>query len=184
MTIDVAPYQAPIKEAEAKPKGDVGDATSAGADLTGLSRGRGGYSNRHQQDASRLQADWFGDRGDLFGVRAKEHTEALDGAAHRAEKTSQTITDATSLIQQAEQEVGKLVQEFHGDAQTLVSAAAASTNPGAEQQARAVISGMSAEYARRPPTRRRAKGAHRAGLGNEKHPARRRAEVRPARRSH
>ena len=148
MTIDIAPYEAPIKEAEAKLKGDVGAATSAGADLTGLSQQLGGYSNRHQQDASRLQGNWVGDRGDLFGVRAKEHTEALDGAATWAEKTSQTITDATSLIQQAEQEVGKLVQEFHGDAQTLVSAAAASTDPGAEQQARAVISGMSAKYAK------------------------------------
>ena len=59
-----------------------------------------------------------------------------------------TIGDATTLIQQAEQEVNNLLREFDSDARTLADAAAASKDPGAEQQARAVISGMSAKYAK------------------------------------
>lgn len=148
MAIDIAPYEAPIKEAEQKLKGDTGAATRAQADLADLSAKLTGYSTQHAGDAGRLQGNWIGDRGDTFGVRAKEHTEALEEAAGWASKTAQTIGDATTLIQQAEQEVANLLREFDADARTLADAAAASKDPGAEQQARAVIAGMSAKYAK------------------------------------
>lgn len=148
MAIDIAPYEAPIKEAEQKLKGDTGAATRAQADLADLSAKLTGYSTQHAGDAGRLQGNWIGDRGDTFGVRAKEHTEALEEAAGWASKTAQTIGDATTLIQQAEQEVANLLREFDADARTLADAAAASKDPGAEQQARAVIAGMSARYAK------------------------------------
>jgi len=146
--IDLAPYEAPIKEAEHKLKGNVGAANRAQADLAGLAEQLNGFSGQHAGDASRLQGNWVGDRGDLFGVRAKEHTEALDEAAGWASRTARTIGDATSLIKQAEHEVQNLLREFDSDARTLADAAAASKDPGAEQQARAVISGMSARYAK------------------------------------
>jgi cell wall-associated NlpC family hydrolase len=148
MAIDLAPYEAPIKEAEQKLEADTGAASQAQADLTSLAQSLNGYSTQHAGDAGRLQGNWIGDRGDLFGVRAKEHTEALDEAAAWASRTARTIGDATSLIQQAEQEVEKLLREFDADARTLADAAAASKDPGAEQQARAVIAGMSARYAK------------------------------------
>jgi cell wall-associated NlpC family hydrolase len=148
VAIDLAPYEAPIKEAEQKLEADTGAASQAQADLTSLAQSLTGYSTQHAGDAGRLQGNWIGDRGDLFGVRAKEHTEALDEAAAWAGRTAQTIGDATSLVQQAEQEVEKLLREFDADARTLADAAAASKDPGAEQQARAVIAGMSARYAK------------------------------------
>jgi cell wall-associated NlpC family hydrolase len=148
VAIDLAPYEAPIKEAEQKLKGDTGAADRAQADLTSLAAKLSGFSSQHAGDAGRLQGNWVGDRGDLFGVRAKEHTEALDEAAGWASRTARTIGDATTLIQQAEQEVNNLLREFDSDARTLADAAAASKDPGAEQQARAVISGMSAKYAK------------------------------------
>jgi cell wall-associated NlpC family hydrolase len=148
VAIDIAPYEAPIKEAGDKLKGDTGAADRAQADLTSLAEKLTGYSSQHAGDAGRLQGNWVGDRGDLFGVRAKEHTEALDDAAGWASRTAQTIGDATGLIKQAEREVDNLLREFDSDARTLASAAAASKDPGAEQQARAVISGMSAKYAK------------------------------------
>jgi peptidoglycan DL-endopeptidase CwlO len=148
VAIDIAPYEAPIKEAEEKLRGDTGAAGQAQADLTSLAGKLTTYSTQHAGDAGRLRGNWIGDRGDLFGVRAKEHTEALDEAADWASRTARTIADATSLIQQAEQEVDKLLREFDADARTLADAAAASRDPGAEQQARAVIAGMSARYAK------------------------------------
>jgi peptidoglycan DL-endopeptidase CwlO len=146
--IDLAPYEAPIKEAGDKLKADTGAADRAQADLTSLAQQLTGYSTQHATDAGRLRDNWVGDRGDLFGVRAKEHTEALDEAAGWASRTAATIGDATSLITQAEHEVDTLLREFDSDARTLADAAAASKDPGAEQQARAVIAGMSAKYAK------------------------------------
>jgi len=148
VAIDIAPYEAPIKEAEQKLNADTGAADRAAADLTGLAQKLNGFSSQHAGDANRLQGNWIGDRGDLFGVRAKEHTEAFDEAATWASKTAQTIGDATGLIKQADQEVKSLLSEFESDAQVLADAAAASKDPGAEQQARAVISGMAAKYAK------------------------------------
>jgi cell wall-associated NlpC family hydrolase len=148
VAIDIAPYEAPIKEAEEKLKGDTGAATRAQADLDDLASKLTGYSNQHAGEAGRLQGNWVGERGDTFGVRAKEHTEALEEAAGWANKTAQSIGDATTLIQQAEGEVNNLLREFDADARTLASAAASSNDPGAEQQARAVIAGMSAKYAK------------------------------------
>jgi cell wall-associated NlpC family hydrolase len=148
VAIDIASYEAPIKEAEQKLNADTGAADRAAADLSSLSEKLTGYSSQHAGDAGRLQGNWVGDRGDLFGVRAKEHTEALDEAAGWASKTAQTIGDATSLIKQADQEVKNLLSEFESDAKVLADAAAASKDPGAEQQARAVISGMASKYAK------------------------------------
>src|SRR5690349_7150580 len=98
-------------------------------DLTGLARKLDGYSTQHAGDAGRLRDNWVGDRGDLFGVRAKEHTEALAEAAGWASRTARTIDDATSLIKQAEHEVDGLLREFDADARTLADAAAASRDP-------------------------------------------------------
>lgn len=148
MAIDIASYEAPIKEAGAKLQGDTGAANQAQGDLSSLSQKLTTFSTQHQGEATRLQSNWVGDRGDLFGVKAKEHTDALDEASNWAGKTAQTIGDATSLIQQAQQEVTKLLAEFDADAQTLAGAAASSQGPGAEQQAQAVIAGMSAKYAK------------------------------------
>ena len=148
MAIDIASYEAPIKEAEEKLKTDTGAADRAASDLNSLAQKLTTYSTQHAGDAGRLQGNWIGERGDTFGVAAKEHTEALDEAAGWASRTAQTIGDASSLIQQAEQEVGKLLREFESDATTLANAAAASKDPGAEQQARAVIADMSARYAK------------------------------------
>jgi cell wall-associated NlpC family hydrolase len=148
VAIDIASYEAPIKEAGEKLQGDTGAAGQAQADLTSLSQKLTGFSTQHQSEATRLQSNWVGDRGDLFGVKAKEHTEALDEASSWAGKTARTIGDATGLIQQAQSEVAKLLAEFDADAQTLASAASSSKDPGAEQQAQAVIAGMSAKYAK------------------------------------
>ncbi|WP_236796983.1 C40 family peptidase [Amycolatopsis sp. GM8] len=148
MAIDLAPYEAPIKEAADKLEGDTGAADKAQADLTSLSQSLADYGSRHQTEAGSLQGNWVGDRGDLFGVKAKEHTQALDDAATWASKTAQTVGDATSLVKDAQQQCQALVTEFDADARTLANAAASSTDPGAEMQARAVIAGMSAKYAK------------------------------------
>jgi peptidoglycan DL-endopeptidase CwlO len=148
MAIDLAPYEQPIKEAGEKLQGDTGAATRAQDDLSQLSQKLTSYSAQHQGEASRLQGNWVGDRGDLFGVQAKEHTDALDTAAGWASTTARTIGDATGLVQQAEQQVNALLGEFRADAEALAAAASASRDPGAEQQARAVIAGMSAKYAK------------------------------------
>lgn len=148
MAIDLAPYEAPIKEAADKLEGDTGAADKAQADLTSLSRTLADYGTRHQAEATSLQGNWVGARGDLFGVKAKEHTQALDDAATWASKTAQTIGDATSLVKDAQQQCQSLLTEFDADARTLVNAAASSTDPGAEMQARAVLAGMSAKYAK------------------------------------
>ncbi|HJQ46636.1 MAG TPA: NlpC/P60 family protein [Amycolatopsis sp.] len=148
MAIDLAPYEAPIKEAADKLEGDTGAADKAQGDLNALSQQLTEYGTQHQSEASSLQGNWVGDRGDMFGVKANEHTQALDDAATWASKTSQTIGDATSLVKNAHQQVQALVDEFNADATTLANAAAASTDPGAEMQARAVIGGMSARYAK------------------------------------
>ncbi|WP_243770357.1 C40 family peptidase [Amycolatopsis acidicola] len=148
MAIDLAPYEAPIKEAGQKLEGDTGAADKAQSDLDSLSKKLTGYSTQHSTEASSLQGNWVGDRGDMFGVKAKEHTQALDDASSWAAKTAQTIGDATSLVKDAKQQVDALLREFDADAQTLANAAASSTDPGAEMQARAVIAGMSAKYAK------------------------------------
>jgi len=148
VAIDLAPYEAPIKEAAAKLEGNTGAADKAQADLAALSQSLTEYGTRHQSEAASLRGNWVGDRGDMFGVKAKEHTQALDDAATWASKTAQTIGDATSLIKNAKEQVQALVDEFHADAGTLASAASASSDPGAEMQARAVIAGMSAKYAK------------------------------------
>ncbi|TVT57834.1 hypothetical protein FNH05_06740 [Amycolatopsis rhizosphaerae] len=148
MAIDLAPYEAPIKEAADKLEGDTGAAGKAQADLDSLSQKLAEYGTRHQTEAASLQGNWVGDRGDLFGVKAKEHTQSLDDAATWASKTAQTIGDATSLVKNAQQQVQALLTEFDADARTLVSAAASSSDPGAEMQARAVLAGMSARYAK------------------------------------
>ncbi|GAB2956831.1 NlpC/P60 family protein [Amycolatopsis acidiphila] len=148
MAIDLAPYEAPIKEAADKLEGDTGAAAKAQSDLSSLSTKLGEYGTRHQTEASSLQGNWVGDRGDLFGVKAKEHTQALDDASTWASKTAQTIGDATSLVKNAQQQCQALLTEFDADARTLANAAASSTDPGAELQARAVIAGMSAKYAK------------------------------------
>lgn len=148
MAIDLAPYEAPIKEAADKLAGDTGAADKAQTDLNSLSQKLSEYGTQHQGEAASLQGNWVGDRGDLFGVKAKEHTQALDDAATWASKTAQTIGDATSLVTTAQQQVEALLKEFDADARTLAGAAASSTDPGAEMQARAVIAGMSAKYAK------------------------------------
>ncbi|HVV11673.1 C40 family peptidase [Amycolatopsis sp.] len=148
MAIDLAPYEAPIKEASQKLDGDTGAADKAQSDLNSLSQKLSEYGTQHGAEATSLQGNWVGDRGDMFGVKAKEHTQALDDAAGWASKTAQTIGDATSLVKDAKQQVDALLQEFDADARTLADAAASSTDPGAELQARAVIAGMSAKYAK------------------------------------
>jgi cell wall-associated NlpC family hydrolase len=148
VAIDLAPYEAPIKEAADKLEGDTGAADKAQADLNSLSAKLADYGSRHQTEASSLRGNWLGDRGDLFGVKAKEHTQSLDDAATWASKTAQTIGDATSLVKNAQQQCQALLTEFDADARTLANAAASSTDPGAELQARAVIAGMSAKYAK------------------------------------
>ncbi|MTD56623.1 hypothetical protein, partial [Amycolatopsis pithecellobii] len=148
MAIDLAPYEAPIKEAADKLEGDTGAADKAQTDLAALSQQLTEYGTRHRAEATSLQGNWVGDRGDLFGVKAKEHTQALDDAATWASHTAQTIGDATSLVKDAQQRCQALVTEFDADARTLVDAAANSRDPGAELQARAVIAGMSAKYAK------------------------------------
>lgn len=148
MAIDLAPYEAPIKEAADKLQADVGTADTAQADLNSLSQRLAEYGTQHQTEAGSLQGNWVGDRGDMFGVKAKEHTQALDDAATWASTTAQTIGDATSLVKNAQQQCQALLTEFDADARTLASAAATSTDPGAEMQARAVIAGMSAKYAK------------------------------------
>lgn len=148
MAIDLAPYEAPIKEAADKLEGDTGAAGKAQADLTSLSQKLTDYGSRHQTEAASLQGNWVGTRGDLFGVKAKEQTQALDDAATWAAGTAKTIGDATSLVKDAQQQCQALLTEFDNDAHTLANAAAASSDPGAEMQARAVIAGMSAKYAK------------------------------------
>ena len=148
MAIDLAPYEAPIKEAADKLEGDTGAADKAQSDLNSLSQKLSDYGTRHQGEAASLQGNWVGDRGDMFGVKAKEQTKALDDAATWASKTSQTIGDATTLVKNAHQQVQALLDEFDADAGTLVDAAATSADPGAEMQARAVIGAMSAKYAK------------------------------------
>ncbi|HVW41280.1 MAG TPA: NlpC/P60 family protein [Amycolatopsis sp.] len=148
MAIDLAQYEAPIKEAADKLEGDTGAADKAQGDLNALSQKLTDYGTQHQGEAATLQGNWVGDRGDMFGVKAKEQTQALDDAATWASKTSRTIGDATTLVKNAHQQVQALLEEFDADAGTLVDAAATSTDPGAEMQARAVIGAMSAKYAK------------------------------------
>lgn len=148
MAIDLAPYEAPIKEAADKLEGDTGAADKAQSDLNSLSQQLSEYGTQHQTEASSLQGNWVGDRGDLFGVKAKEHTQALDDAATWASTTAQTVGDATSLVKNAQQQCQALLTEFDADARTLANAASTSADPGAEMQARAVIAGMSAKYAK------------------------------------
>ncbi|TNC28190.1 C40 family peptidase [Amycolatopsis alkalitolerans] len=148
MAIDLAPYEAPIKEAADKLEGDTGASDKAQADLHALSKSLADYGTRHQTEAGKLRGNWVGDRGDLFGVKAKEHTQALDDASNWASSTARTIGDATSLVKDAQQQCQALLREFDADARTLAEAAASSKDPGAEMQARAVIAGMSAKYAK------------------------------------
>ena len=145
--IDLTPFEQPIKTAAEKLKSDTGAATRAASDLTNLSRSLTTAGNQHKADADKLQGNWVGDKGTTFGDRAKEKTVALDEASAWADNTAQSITDATTLIQQAEKEVQNLLREFDSDAHA-VAAGVPEKDPGALAQAKAIIAGMASKYAK------------------------------------
>ena len=145
--IDLTAFEQPIKTAADKLKSDTGAATKAAGDLTNLSKSLTAASNQHKADADKLQGNWTGEKGQTFGDRAKEKTVALDEASGWADRTAQSINDATTLIQQAEKEVHNLLTEFHGDA-NAVAAGVPANDKGALAQAKAIIAGMASKYAK------------------------------------
>jgi cell wall-associated NlpC family hydrolase len=147
VNIDLTEFEQPIRIAAQKLKSDTGAATKAQNDLSSLSTSLTEASNRHKADSDKLRGNWEGEKGQTFGDRAKEKTDALTEASGWADRTAKSIGDASTLIQQAEKEVDGLLREFDTDARA-VAAAVPDKDRGAVAQARAIISGMASRYAK------------------------------------
>lgn len=150
MVLSVQQFEQPITEARRKLNANTGAAGQVVQELTTASDALTSAGNAHNTDAQALRGDWRGAEGRLFGDKAKPVTTALDGAAEWAQTTAQKITDATSAIRSAQQEVDALIKEFEADAQGVVDAFNAMSPEDQQKnqaQVTAILHAMASKYA-------------------------------------